>query len=112
MVKRKDTKLYQALVNKYCDARWLVEYKQKEIDDYYIKIGKAKRKFDFLSATPRMDEDIKEWYEGYTGVIQMTIGIMESGIKWDKEKMEQSGATLIADYGEDLDALYESHKDK
>ncbi len=112
MVKRKDTKLYQALVEKYCGARWAVEYQQKQIDDYYIKIGKAKNKFDFLSITPRMDEDIKEWYEGYTGVLKMTVGMMENSIRWDKEKMEQSGATLIADYGEDLDALYEIHKDK
>ena len=109
-MKRKDTKLYQDLANKYCDVRYYVESTQKRVDEYYIKIGKAKKKFDFLSATPKMDEDIKEWYEGYTSTIQMTVGLMEHNLASDKERMEQLGKTLVADYEEDLDELYKTVK--
>ena len=109
-MKRKDTKLYQELANKYCKTRNFVEDLEKRINEYYAKIGKAKKKFDFLSATPKMDEDIKEWYEGYTNTIQMTVGLMEHNLTSDKERMEQLGKTLVADYEEDLDELYKTVK--
>ena len=111
-MKRKNTKLYQEIVNKYCAARSSVESTQKEIDEYYVKIGKAKKKFDSLNATPVMDDEIKEWYDGYTNIIQWTVGLMENNIKYDKERMQRSGEILIADYEENLDELYKSIKER
>ena len=109
-MKRKDTKIYKELVDRYCSIRHTVEYQQKQVNEYYVKIGKAKKKFDFLSATPKMDEDIKEWYEGYTGVLQMTVGMMENSLESDKERLESISKTLVEDYEEDLDLLYELNK--
>ena len=109
-MKRKDTKVYKELVDRYCSIRHTVEYRQKQVNEYYVKIGKAKKKFDFLSVTPRMDEDIKEWYEGYTGVLQMTVGMMENSLESDKERLESISKTLVEDYEEDLDLLYELNK--
>ena len=106
MGKRKDTKIYQCLVKTYCDARYCVERQQKEVDEDYIKIGRAKKKFDTLSLTPVMDEEIKEWYNGYTSILQMSVGMAESSLRRNKEEMESAGTTLVEDYEEDLDILY------
>lgn len=106
MGKRKDTKIYQCLVKTYCDARYCVEHRQKEIDEGYINIGKAKKKFDALNITPVMDEEIKKWYDGYTSILQMSVGMAEDLLISNKEKMESAGTTLVEDYEEDLDILY------
>ena len=109
-MKRKDTKLYQELAKKYCRARSFVESNQKRLDEHYIELGKAKRKFDSLSTTPIMDEDIKKWYEGYTSTINMVIGLTESNIRSEKDDIERYGKTLVADYEEDLNELYKTVK--
>ena len=109
-MKRKDTKIYSQLVSKYCDARWLVEHQENEINENLLLLGKAKNRYDEFGTAPILDDEVRKWYDGYTSIINTTIGIMKSNLRYDKEKMEESGSILVDEYEEDLDLLYSQNK--
>jgi hypothetical protein len=109
-MKKKGTKLYQSLVDKYCDARHRFERRQSEVDGYNADIERAKNKFESLPVNLHEDEDIKEWYNVYTSAFKSLIGMVEYGIRTDKEAMETSGDMLVDEYGDNLDELYNSRE--
>jgi len=109
-MKRKDTKIYSQLVSKYCDARWMVEYHEREISKKLLLLGKAKNRYDEIDTSPILDDEVKEWYNGYTSMINLSIGLMKNNLKYDKEKMEKNGSILANEYEEDLDLLYSQNK--
>jgi hypothetical protein len=109
-MKRKDTKIYKELVDNYCGIRRTVECYQKEVNNGYMMIGRAKKKFDSLGLSLKEDEDIKEWYRGYTDVLQMSVGMAEHSLKDNQERLDSLSKVLVEDYEEDLDLLYELNK--
>jgi hypothetical protein len=104
MAKRKDTKAYQECVYNYCNLRRRIELRQNDVDKYYKEIGKAKRTFDNLGTM--VAEKVKEWYNFYTSMQQTAIGMIESNINYDKKRMAKYETTLVDEYEEDLDELY------
>ena len=107
-MKKKGTKVYQSLVDKYCNARHRVEQRQAEIDRYESNIERAKNKFDSLPVNLQEDEDIKKWYDGYTDMLNSISSMTRYNQRNDKNDMEMSGDMLIDEYGDDLDGLYYS----
>ena len=108
-MKRKGTKIYQSLVDQYCRTRHRVEQRQADIDRYEADIERAKNKFDSLPVNLQEDEDIKKWYDGYTGTLNCFSSMTRHNQLNDKEDMEESGDMLVDEYEEDLDVLYSSY---
>ena len=79
-------------------------------DEEPERVIPAKKKFDSLGLSLKEDEDIKEWYRGYTDVLQMAVGMAEHNLKDNQERLDSLSKVLVEDYEEDLDLLYELNK--
>lgn len=110
-MKRKNTKTYQDLVEKYIDARYLYERRKKDIDGYEKELAEDEDNMTILTAVLKgSDDDLKDWVkklvEYKAGVLKTLIGTS----KWSQDnyeaEMEKYGSILVSDYGDNLDELY------
>lgn len=109
-MKKRGTKFYQSLADKYCIARESVESRQEDIGKRNADIEKAKSKFNSMSIGLQEDEDIKEWYDHYINGMNYMIGLLKYNLRESKEMMEKNGEVLVNEYGDNLDELYKSWK--
>ena len=109
MKKRKDTKVYQQTVEKYCSARRVIETYNEQIERNNSEIEKAK---NVLNTLPKelAEGEIKEWYNCYCNIRKTVIGTAKNLIVYHQEDFETCGAILKYDYEENLDELYSNNK--
>lgn len=104
-MKRKDTKVYQSIVEDYCSTRHNVEFRKESISESYENIGRAKAAYDMLAN--KNNEEIKKWYNFYTDMLRMNVGMTENLIKGEPEKVKALKHTLKEDYLDDTEKLYD-----
>jgi len=104
-MKRKDTKVYQSIVEDYCSTRHNVEFRKESISESYENIGRAKAAYDMLAN--KNNEEIKKWYNFYTDMLRMSAGMTENLIKGEPEKVKALEHTLKEDYLDDTEKLYD-----
>ena len=104
-MRRKDTKVYEGTVEKYCSTRHLVESNNKILKSSYDDMESAKAAYDAL---PNKDnKEITTWYNSYVGMLKMSTGMTENLNKGYSEELEWLEGALVYDYEEDLDRLYD-----
>ena len=113
-MKRKDTKRYQTLVEKYVETRHFCERRRKEIDGYERKLDEDEHNMDIVTVVLRDCGDLAKWVkdlvDGKRGMMKTLIGLMESNLRSDMEEMEKCASILVSEYEENLDELYASNR--
>ena len=106
-MKRKDTKCYQDLVEKYCSNRLNFETAEDLISDTKETIETSQKKYAEID---NGDNAIKTWFDCFVSILNAKIEMSIMNKVYYKEKMEKFGKLLVSDYGEDLEKLYDDYE--
>lgn len=106
-MKRKNTKTYNELVDKYCYARSDYEDKQSTITEDREILKEDEATFQSLPKEIQENPNVKRWYDEYTRMVKTTIEFANLVSTRLEEDVQKYGDKLVKDYDDDLDEVYE-----
>lgn len=106
-MKRKNTKTYNELVDKYCYARSDYEDKQSIITEDREILKEDEDTFQSLPKEIQENPNVKRWYDEYTHMVKTTIEFANLVSTRLEEDVQKYGDKLVKDYDDDLDEVYE-----
>lgn len=106
-MKRKDTKCYKELVEKYCSSRLGFENAEDLISNAEKVIEKSQRKYTEID---NGDSMINAWFHTFMFMCRSNILMSKENKRHYGETMERCGKLLMDDYDEDLEKLYDNYE--
>lgn len=106
-MKRKDTKCYKDLVEKYCSSRFAFETAEDLISNVEKSIEKSQKKYAEID---NVDSTIKAWFDAFIFLCKSNIEKSMMNKEYYEGRMENYGKLLVMKYGEDLEKLYDDYE--
>lgn len=110
-MKRKNTKVYRELVQRYCDNRYEFEQRTDDVNEHNRIIDENKTHFSHLNDNVKSDAFVVKWFNEFIKMHELNVIFGTQIIDHFSDDMDKDGEILKNDYGEDLDALYNSYQE-
>ena len=111
-MKRKNTKIYKELVERYCRNRYEVESRSNDVAEHNKVIAEHHAAFNDLDGVLKANDYVRTWYKEFIKMHELSIVFATQVIDHFSESVEKDGETLRNDYGADLDVVFKEFQER